>query len=287
MTQRRYHRFQIAYTRPFDFDRSLKSLRWRGADGVEWVRGGRYRRLFNLNDKPILVEVRIRKRSSAALLKGEILYPAGGVGYRALTEVRRSIHRILFTELDLKPFERFTRKQLPRVYSDHIRPARGLKPVGHPMLYETLVWGIVGQQVNTRFALELKRRLAEQFGTRLQFDGETYLAFPSVDRMARVAYRRLRPLQFSQRKAEYTIDLARRLATGQWSEQEIGDRTDEEVHNWLVSIRGIGEATAALAMIVGLGRFSRVPLGDLGLQKALQEIHRLPKRPGPTPRPCG
>ena len=34
-----------------------------------------------------------------------------------------------------------------------------------------------------------------------------------------------------------------------------------------------------LAMIVGLGRFSRVPLGDLGLQKALQELHRLPKRP--------
>ena len=34
-------------------------------------------------------------------------------------------------------------------------------------------------------------------------------------------------------------------------------------------------------MIVGLGRLSRVPLGDLGLQKALQELHRLPKRPSP------
>ena len=281
IVKQRYRRFQLKFEPPFCFELSLRTLGWRGMDGVEWVRRARYRKLLEVEGRLVLVEVQSWAGCPCHRLAGRVLHPEQGIGRANLGRVGRILRRILFLDLDLGRFERFARRRLPALDRRRIRPAKGLRPVGHPSLYETLVWGIAGQQVNTRFALELKRRLAQQFGSHLEWQGERYLAFPSAERMSQVQPGELRALQFSQRKAEYVIDLARQFASGELSEERLAALGDDEIHSRLVAIRGIGEATAALAMIVGLGRFSRVPLGDLGLQKALQELHRLQGRPSP------
>lgn len=279
--KQRCRRFRLTFEPPFRFELSLRTLRWRGTDGAEWVSEGRYRKLLEVEGRAILVEVQAARKAGTQALSGRVLHPEQGLGRSTLGRIHQILRRILFLDLDLRRFERFTRRHLPALDEGRIRPAKGLRPVGHPSLYETLVWGIAGQQVNTTFALELKRRLTEHFGTHLEWKGERYLAFPSVRRMSQVDPDQLRALQFSQRKAEYVIGLARQFASGDLSEERFAALDDDEIHDRLVAIRGIGEATAALAMVVGLGRFTRVPLGDLGLQKALQELHRLPKRPSP------
>lgn len=284
IVKQRCRQFQLKFDPPFSFELSLRTLGWRGMDGVEWVRQGRYRKLLEVEGRLVLVEVQAWARCPchrSAALSGRVLYPEQGIERAFLGRVVRTLRRILFLDLDLRRFERFARRRLPALDRWRIRPAKGLRPLGHPTLYETLVWGITGQQVNTRFALELKRRLAEQFGSHLEWQGERYLAFPSAERMSRVEPGELRALQFSQRKAEYVLDLARQFASGELSEERLAALGDNEIHDRLVALRGIGEATAALAMIVGLGRFSRVPLGDLGLQKTLQELHHLQGRPSP------
>lgn len=40
----------------------------------------------------------------------------------------------------------------------------GLRNIGIPDLFEAIVWGILGQQINLAYAYTLKRRLVETFG---------------------------------------------------------------------------------------------------------------------------
>ena len=50
----------------------------------------------------------------------------------------------------------------------------GLRTLGIPDLFEALSWGIIGQQINLTYAYTLKRRLVEQFGSYVEWDGRKH-----------------------------------------------------------------------------------------------------------------
>jgi DNA-3-methyladenine glycosylase II len=272
--------FTLSCKTPFSFYRSLRTLALRGADGCDRVAEGSFRRLLDLRGQLVLIEISGSGKNTERL-KGRVLAPAEGLPRDRVAEVKRTVRRMLFLGLDLEAFYSAMRRSDPGIYKNYIAPSRGLKPAGHPSLFETLVWGVAGQQVTAGFAMELSRRVADRFGRRLEVDGEEYLAFPTAERMSKAHWSELRKLQFSRRKGEYIIGLAKACVSGELSEGAIEKLDDDSVHDLLVSQRGIGEATASGMMISGLGRMSRVPLGDLGVQKALHEIHGLPERPKP------
>ena len=156
---------------------------------------------------------------------------------------------------------------------------KGLRLLGIPDLFEALCWSIIGQQINLTFAYKLKRKMTEAFGTKLTYENQDYYLFPSPDIVANLQVSDLMPMQFSTRKAEYLIEIAKQFVSQNISKSKLEQMTTPEAIKALVSIRGIGEWTANYALMKSLKRLECVTYGDVGLYNALFALKGFPKRP--------
>jgi len=153
----------------------------------------------------------------------------------------------------------------------------GLRLIGIPDLFEALAWCIIGQQINLFFAHKVKRKLVERYGDSIQFEGERYYVFPSADVLSNVNVSDLRKLQFSEKKAEYLITLAKTFLNGKLSKELLlGLPNLESRIKYLTDIRGIGQWTANYALMKCLREPTCIPHGDAGLLNSLIN-HRIIK----------
>ena len=146
----------------------------------------------------------------------------------------------------------------------------GLRSVGMPDLFEALCWGIIGQQINLKFAYTIKRRLVEQYGEFIDYEDKRYYTFPKAEALAGINANELRELQFSTKKAEYLITIAGAFASEALSKSLLMELPDFESRaKFLTGIRGIGTWTANYALMKSLREPSSIPFGDAGLLNAL------------------
>ena len=148
----------------------------------------------------------------------------------------------------------------------------GLRPTLVPDPFEMLVGAISAQQVNLAFAFATRARLVRRYGTPVAFDGLTIYAFPAPVVLAGVPVPELRAMQFSQRKAEYIVGLARELATGALDLGALARAPDEAVIAHLTAIRGLGRWSAEWFLARGLGRPDVCPADDLGVRRAVETL---------------
>lgn len=148
---------------------------------------------------------------------------------------------------------------------------RGFKPVGMPDPFQGMSWVIVGQQVNVTFAAKLKRALMEHFGDVLQAGGRIFRVFPSPERIAGLRPEDLRPFQFSRQKAEYLIELARRLVDG-WDLTPYEHLDSEEAIAKLMELRGVGRWSAECFLLFVFRHPDVLPAADIGLRRALGRL---------------
>ncbi|MBS4201263.1 DNA-3-methyladenine glycosylase 2 [Bacillus sp. FJAT-49732] len=156
----------------------------------------------------------------------------------------------------------------------------GLRILCIPDLFEALVWAIIGQQINLTFAYTLKKRFVEQFGECLIFEGETFWLFPSFEKIASIEMEDLRKLQFTVRKAEYIIGIAKAMINGELTKELLLQKQDyHQVQKSLMSIRGIGAWTADYVMMKCLHYTSSFPIADVGLHNALKNVLGIERKP--------
>ncbi len=141
--------------------------------------------------------------------------------------------------------------------------------------YEALMKTIIHQQLNMKFAYTLSTRFVQKYGE--EVDGVWF--YPSPDVVADIPYEDLRELQFSQRKAEYIIDTSRAIVEGKLNLNELASKSDDEVIQSLVKIRGIGHWTAENWLLFGVGRNNLLPAADIGIQNALKKFLHLESKP--------
>lgn len=146
----------------------------------------------------------------------------------------------------------------------------GLRLVSIPNLFEALCWGIIGQQINLTFAYKLKRKLVERYGKKIDHENQSYYLFPSSAELLKASITELREMQFSQKKAEYLIGLARIFEAGEISEARLKVMPLlKDRQKALTDIRGIGIWTANYALMKAFREPSCIPYGDAGLLNAL------------------
>ena len=150
-----------------------------------------------------------------------------------------------------------------------IRAFRGLRIAGVPSLWEALVTAVLAQQVNLKFAYDIRRELCLAYGRRARFSGETYVAFPAPEPLAAESLPRLRRFRLSRSKAVAIREIGRAFAGGALSEEILGPLTDEDAIERLTALRGVGRWTAEIGLLRGLGRTDIFPAGDLGVVKYL------------------
>ncbi len=165
-------------------------------------------------------------------------------------------------------FQRHFRKADPVIYRviREVGPYT-LKP--HRNRFGMLVRSIVSQQLSTKAANTIRGRL------------EALLAPAplAADAIALLSKERLRSVGLSNNKAEFVLDLARKVAAGEVRLSTIGRKSDEEVIAELTKIRGVGRWTAQMFLIFSLGRLDVFPYDDLGVRAALRNLYELPDLP--------
>lgn len=80
----------------------------------------------------------------------------------------------------------------------------GLRIMGIPNLFEALVWGVLGQQINLTFAYTLKRRFVETFGEKIEVGGTAYWQFPTAQSVSTLDVRDLANLKMTTKKKQST-----------------------------------------------------------------------------------
>ena len=148
----------------------------------------------------------------------------------------------------------------------------GLRPTLVPDPFEMLIGSISAQQVNLAFAFATRARLVRRYGTPVEFEGTTVHAFPAPAALADAPPSELRAMQFSERKAEYIVGLARELATGRLDLAALAAAPDEAVIARLTEIRGLGRWSAEWFLARGLGRPDVCPADDLGVRRAVEAL---------------
>lgn len=156
----------------------------------------------------------------------------------------------------------------------------GLRIMCIPDLFEALVWAIIGQQINLTFAYNLKERFVEAFGEAIIFQGEKFWVFPSFEAIAALSVEDLKNLQFTTRKAEYIIGIAKDMKSGILTKEMLKEKQDyHEVKKVLMNIRGSGPWTADYVMMKSLHETSSFPIADVGLHNALKILLGLKEKP--------
>ena len=137
--------------------------------------------------------------------------------------------------------------------------------------YEALIRAIVGQQLSTKAAASIWEKVMAIFG------GET----PSPEELLKAEPQELRDAGLSWPKVSYARDLAEHIADGELDTERLPQLPDEEVVEELTRVKGIGVWTAEMFLIFHLGRPDVLPVGDLGIRRAVQLAYGLDDLPDP------
>ena len=167
-----------------------------------------------------------------------------------------------------------------KLLSPLVKRYYGLRIVGMPDLFESLVWAIIGQQINLNFAYTLKKRFVQDFGESIVFENETYWVFPSYDKTAQIEVEELRNHQFTTRKAEYIIGIAKAMTTNEISKEALLNQNDfEKIKQSLMALRGVGAWSADYVLMKCFHDNSSYPTSDVGLQNAFKSNLGLDRKP--------
>lgn len=178
---------------------------------------------------------------------------------------------------DLVPFYKMASKD--ELLSDLIKKFYGYRIVGQPDLFESLIWAVLGQQINLSFAYSLKQRFVEKFGESLFFSGETYYAFPTAEVVAELTDNDLLPLQFSKQKSKYVVLIAQAFADGQLSKEKLAGLPLQQAKEELMKIKGVGNWTANYALMKTFRYPDAFPLEDVAIHNAIKNLKGMKTKP--------
>ena len=140
-------------------------------------------------------------------------------------------------------------------------------PVTREPTFAALVTSIIAQQISTSAAAAITRRVLD---VARELTPEALLAVRDED---------LRAAGLSRAKMVTIRGLAERAASGDLLVERLHELEDAEIIAHLSKSRGIGRWTAEMFLMFRLHRPDVLPVGDLGIVKAVQKVYGLRKLP--------
>ena len=122
----------------------------------------------------------------------------------------------------------------------------------------SLARSIVGQQISVKAAQSIWNRLVEELGGM------------NVVKVASTNSERIRSCGVTRQKSAYLLDLAQHFQDGKLETQSWKRLDDEHVIKDITQVKGVGRWTAEMFLIFHLLRPDVLPLGDIGIQKAMR-----------------
>lgn len=262
---------RIPLPEEFSFELALLFLRRSPRELLHKVFDNRIEKALKVKDVVVVFSIRFDKSDLFIEFLNTTLTVAQA------TEVVKYIREWLDLDTDLKPFYALCEKD--KLMKALIKSYYGYRIVGQPDLFESIVWAVLGQQINLQFAYTLKQRFVEKFGDAITLAEETYYLFPQPEAVAKLTIDELLPLQFSRQKAIYTINIAKAFLEGIVSKERLSGMSLQEAKEVLMNIKGIGNWTANYALMKTFRHANAFPIEDVGLHNAIRILKKLKSKP--------
>ena len=130
--------------------------------------------------------------------------------------------------------------------------------------FETLVHIILEQQVSLASAKAALLKLKEKIGT------------VTPKKLLLLTDAELKACYFSRQKIVYARCLAEAIENGELSLKKLDKLSDEEVRVSLTAIKGIGNWTVDVFLMMVLHRTDLFPIGDIALINSVKHVKQLP-----------
>lgn len=202
---------------------------------------------------------------------------SGPVTEKIKEQVKAFIIEWFDLETDLLPFYAMAAED--KLLGDLVTRFHGYRIVGQPDLFESLIWAVLGQQINLQFAYTLKHRFVEAYGETVKIDDQHYYLFPTSSKVAQLQPEELLPLQFSRQKAAYTVSIAEAFASGHISKEKLKGMPLQQAKEELIKIKGIGNWTANYALMKTFRYPDAFPVEDVGIHNAIKNIKKMKVKP--------
>jgi DNA-3-methyladenine glycosylase II len=265
------NKIYLSVPEEFDYDLNIQFLQRSPKELLHQVENNHVIKVLKYGDEKVLFRIRPgNKKLILEFLNGTPSEPAK-------TFVKNYITEWFDTETDLKPFYGLaTRDPLLKPL---IKKFYGYRIIGQPDLFESIVWAVLGQQINLQFAYTLKHRFVEHFGERLFWNNESFYLFPNAKTVAGLTDEALLPLQFSRQKSKYTIGIAEVFASGAISKEKLTGLSLTDAKEMLMRIKGIGNWTANYALMKTFRYPDAFPLEDAGVHNAIKNLKNMDRKP--------
>jgi DNA-3-methyladenine glycosylase II len=138
--------------------------------------------------------------------------------------------------------------------------------------FASLVGTIISQQLSTKAAATIQKRVVDLVGGLASLTPDALLALETTD---------LRGAGLSGQKVTYVRDLSDRVQSGVLDLHALDGHDDEEVIAQITAVKGLGRWSAQMFLMFRLNRPDIFPSGDLGIVKGMQKLHGFKRRPAP------
>jgi DNA-3-methyladenine glycosylase II len=136
--------------------------------------------------------------------------------------------------------------------------------------YGALVRTITGQQLSVLAARAIYGRLTDRFDGRPPTPQEILADDPEELRAA---------AGLSRAKVTYLRSLAEHVISGDLELERLDELSDEDVISELTAVKGLGLWSAQMFLMFHLARPDVLPVGDLGIRRAIERLYGLEELP--------
>ena len=185
------------------------------------------------------------------------------------SELLDRINFYLSLEDDLKPF--YSHGLEDKAFKSVINKLYGLHQVKFLTPFEGAGWAVLSQRISMKAAHTIKERLIRSVGDKITIENMDYWTFPSAEQIQDLGLEKLTSILKNSRKSEYLFKVSESFA--EVDEEFLRKAPIEEVKTWLLNIKGIGEWSAHLELIRGLGRMDELSGNDRMHIKCAEKIY--------------
>jgi DNA-3-methyladenine glycosylase II len=264
-------KFSLIPPPDFSYDLALSFLERSPRERLHRVADGKVFKALCLREGNVLFSIHQKNESLVIQI---LNHPHG---HEIKNQIAAYVQEWFDWHTNLSPFYR--KFQNDSLLGPLIKKYRGYRIVGQPDLFESLVWAVIGQQINLTFAYTLKQRFVETFGESVGLADEKYYLFPTPDAVSCVTAEQLLALQFSRQKAAYIIGLAQAFNSGAISKDYIRQLPLPQAKEKLMALKGIGNWTANYALMKTFRYPDAFPMEDAGLHNAIKNLKGMKSKP--------
>ena len=260
---------KIFPTSPFDFSKSINFMNmFPPTTGEQTSDNQSFTKAIYLKDQTMAFKLEDEGTIEKPVLSYTI-FSSKTIEEDIESELIDRIKFYLSLDDDLKPF--YSHGLEDKAFKKVINKLYGLHQVKFLTPFEGAGWAVLSQRISMKAAHTIKERLIQSVGDKITIDDVDYWTFPSADQIQNLGLEKLTSILKNSRKSQYLFNVSESFAD--IDEDFLRKAPIEEVKNWLLNIKGIGEWSAHLELIRGLGRMNELSINDRMLMKCAEKVY--------------